>query len=345
MAIYRIISLYLGLWWVLGCQAPAEERILARKSENAFVDTNVLPLQEDAIMSDASIYGDLPDSVVAELKLMDSLLLLSDAKIKKIAAEKESLETAYWLDIAALDTVSLEHWEDLKSGHFKQQQLSFDNVQSIYQSNFKQVKQLLATQGIYSFDIDLYLRAFKEEGRLELWAKPKTKKHYTLITSYPFYKGTSRLGPKRRQGDHQVPEGIYYIDYFNPESTFKISLRLNYPNAADKIRNAKEADLGGAICIHGTDASIGCLAITDLRIPNVYILATEAKDKGQQEIPIHIFPTRLTLENMEALNNRFADNKEFRDLWASMAPIYTYFEKNQALPNIEITAKGIYSLK
>jgi murein L,D-transpeptidase YafK len=152
------------------------------------------------------------------------------------------------------------------------------------------------------------------------------------------------LGPKQRQGDHQVPEGIYAIDYFNPESLFSISLCLNYPNAADAIRNKRETDLGAAICIHGNEASVGCLAITDLRIPTVYILAVEAKDKGQDQIPIHIFPARLTNEKLEELESLYVGNTDFIRLWSSMKPLYAYFEKKQQLPIVKTTSKGFYKI-
>lgn len=345
---YLILSFYLTLVLTAACQSSSRNAIKNEEERLSNIDS-ILEVNEGAVLvtdySDASIYGDLPDSVIAEIKLMDSLLGEADEMILESAAKAEALKKKYLQHVKALDTVSLKDWKDIPNRAFKRQQLSFENVQKVYDDNAKHVQQLLSLQGIHSFNIDLYLRAFKEEGILELWAKAKGEKQYRLITTYPFFQGISRLGPKQRQGDHQVPEGVYAIDYFNPQSLFNISMCLNYPNAADAIRNGRETDIGGAICIHGNEASVGCLAITDLRIPNVYILATEAKDKGQIKIPIHIFPARFKHGKLEQLERLYVDHPDFIRLWRSMKPLYTYFEKEQQLPMVKTTSKGFYKVE
>lgn len=343
-----ILSFFLTLILMAACQPYSEVSIQKELKPLSNIDS-ILEANEGAVPivdgSEKSIYGDLPDSVIAEIKLMDSLIGAADEDIQTAIAMELALEKKYLEEVQALDTVSLADWEYLPTKAFKKQQLSFENVQKTYDSNFKQVQQLLSLKGIHSFNIDFYLRAFKEESILELWVKPKDEKQYTLLTSYHFFQGISKPGPKQRRGDHQVPEGIYAIDYFNPESLFRISLCLNYPNAADVIRNPQETDLGDAICIHGNEVSVGCLAITDLRIPNVYILAVEARDKGQKQIPIHIFPARLTDKNLEELETLYAGNPDFIRLWKSMKPLYTYFEKEQKLPTIKTSSKGFYKIE
>lgn len=342
-----ILSFSLTLFLMAACQSYSDVTTQNEFNNLSNIDS-ILSTNEGAIpikdASEKSIYGDLPDSVIAEIKLMDSLIRMADENILIAAAEELALEKKYLEEIKVLDTVSLAKWNYLPAKAFKKQQLSFENVQKTYDSNLKQVQQLLSLKGIHSFDLDFYLRAFKEESILELWVKPKDKTEYILISSYHFFQGISRLGPKERQGDHQVPEGIYAIDYFNPQSLFNISLCINYPNAADAIRNAGERDMGSAICIHGNEASVGCLAITDLRIPNVYILGVEAIDKGQKQIPIHIFPARLTNEKLAELEKRYAGNTDCINLWRSLQPLYTYFEKEQQLPTITTTSKGFYKV-
>jgi hypothetical protein len=101
------------------------------------------------------------------------------------------------------------------------------------------------------------------------------------------------LGPKRKQGDNQTPEGFYAISYFNPRSDFHLSLHIDYPNRRDRAAGADGVKLGGDIFIHGGCLSEGCLAITDEGIRELYWLAVEARSVGQRRIPVHIFPARL----------------------------------------------------
>lgn len=346
---YTIFSFYLSLVFVSACQISTNNSTKDETKDHLSTVVNsskdeINDTTEQDLNSDKEIYGDLPDSVIAELKIMDSLLLETDEEVRRFAEEDAALEALYWKQVATVDTISLSTWNALPARTFKQEQLRFKNVQTVYNSNLKYVQQLLISKGIHSFEIDLYFRAFKEEATLEVWAKSKKEHQYTFIIDYPFYQGISTLGPKKRQGDHQVPEGCYFIDYFNPESTFKISLRLNYPNPADAIRNAKEANMGGAICIHGNEASVGCLAITDLRIPNVYILALEAKDNSLAEVPIHVFPARLTTEKLQELKASYQGNVEYISLWESMEPLYAYFEKKHQLPIVKTTKEGFYEI-
>lgn len=314
--------------------------VITEKGNKSLIDT--------FITDESNIYGDWPDSVLAEFKIMDSLLLELDKTVvlseKEEALQQEMMDSIYQADIAALEPVNLGAWEKKTTGNFKQRQLSFERVATLYEEDANYVKKLLTSKGIHSFDINFYLRAFKEEGLMELWAKDKRQKLYQQLATYPFYQGRSNLGPKKRQGDLQVPEGFYHIDYFNPESSYKVSLRVNYPNAVDQIRNAEELDIGGSICIHGHTISVGCLAITDNRIPTVYILAVEAMDKGQLQIPIHIFPMRLSDSNLEQLKANWKEQPDYIELWESMKPAYDYFELTKRLPRIQTTKDGLYEV-
>lgn len=123
------------------------------------------------------------------------------------------------------------------------------------------------------------LIGLKEEKVLELYASDSKANPERLIRSYPILAASGGPGPKLRQGDGQVPEGIYRIDTFNPDSLFHVSMRVNYPNADDKARARKDGrtDLGGDIFIHGSAASIGCLAVGDEAAEELFVLAALAK--------------------------------------------------------------------
>ena len=182
----------------------------------------------------------------------------------------------------------------------------------------------------------LYIRVFKEEKLLETWGyNPKTQK-YTLVRSYKIAAASGTVGPKRELGDGQVPEGFYRVSAFNPQSNFHLSLRVNYPNQADHKFTA--ADPGGDIYIHGNRVSIGCMAMTDDKIKEIYLLALAAKSNP---IPVHIFPAKLTAPNLSRL---IARHPAHAGLWKSMKPMFDEFEKHRRVPAVRIEKNGRYSL-
>ena len=131
---------------------------------------------------------------------------------------------------------------------------------------------------------------FKQERELELWVLPANGDRFELLRTYEICKLAGMLGPKRKQGDRQVPEGFYAIDLFNPVSAYHLSLRINYPNHRDRLV-AKSGKLGGDIFIHGGCKSVGCIAITDDAIEELYWIAVQARGRHQRSIPVHIFPS------------------------------------------------------
>jgi hypothetical protein len=114
----------------------------------------------------------------------------------------------------------------------------------------------------------------KEEKRLEVYAAGKDDK-FRFIRSYPILAASGHAGPKLREGDSQVPEGLYRIESLNPNSRFHLALRVDYPNAADRERakEEKRTNLGGDIMIHGNAVSIGCLAMGDRAAEDLFVLA------------------------------------------------------------------------
>ena len=120
------------------------------------------------------------------------------------------------------------------------------------------------------------LVGLKHEKILEVWACGQENR-LSLIRTYPILAASGRLGPKLKEGDRQVPEGLYKIKSLNPNSMFHLSLRINYPNEFDRqqAKHENRTNLGGDIMIHGSNASIGCLAMGDKTAEDLFILATE----------------------------------------------------------------------
>lgn len=206
-------------------------------------------------------------------------------------------------------------------------------MKTAYNEKETVVKDLLGKQGIGD-RYEIFLRAFKRERTLEVWVKGKDTPEYKLLITYPFCTSSGELGPKRREGDLQIPEGVYKINHFNPYSNFYLSLGVNYPNASDRILGDKERP-GGAIYIHGNCVSIGCIPITDEKIKELYILAVESRNAGQAEIPVHIFPGK----EIKELIVEFPEHGAF---WRNLQIVYEDFEQTKKLRTAFVRASGEY---
>ena len=191
--------------------------------------------------------------------------------------------------------------------------------------------------------MNLFIRAFKKEAQLEVWANSPKQETFQLIKTYAICASSGTLGPKRKQSDGQVPEGFYEIDRFNPSSNFYLSLGVSYPNASDKILGDK-GNLGGDIFIHGNCVTIGCMPLTDDKIKEVYLMALEARSGGQQKISVHIFPCRMNETEMKTLETKYAGNPKFISFWRNIQTGYEYFEKNKFPPHISVTVSGEYAI-
>ncbi|MBR9988588.1 MAG: L,D-transpeptidase family protein [Gemmatimonadetes bacterium] len=188
---------------------------------------------------------------------------------------------------------------------------------------------------------EVFVRVFKRDRELEVWVRSVDSSRFQLLKTYGICAAAGKPGPKRRQGDEQVPEGFYHIDLFNPNSNYHLSMRVNYPNASDRAANPG-GRLGGDIYIHGDCVSAGCLAMTDEGIEELYWLGIEAHAMGQSQIPIHIFPARLDAAGMKQMKDVFADQPDLLKFWKTLQPGYEYFEKNQRLPQVMVDAGGTY---
>lgn len=169
---------------------------------------------------------------------------------------------------------------------------------------------------------EVVLLATKEEKELELWARNEGE--FTFIRRYPISKASGQAGPKLREGDKQVPEGIYRITHLNPNSLFHLSMRLDYPNSYDLMRAEKEGrtNLGGDIYIHGKAQSTGCLAVGDIAVEELFVLINQVgTDRASVVIAPHD-PRRAPLDG-------FADNlpRWAVELYADISREFAKFPK------------------
>ena len=211
-----------------------------------------------------------------------------------------------------------------------------DRVREVRVRRADDVKALVQAVGLtYPVD-EVYLRAFKEERELEVWAGKKGKP-LSLVKRYPFCAASGELGPKRKEGDLQVPEGLYEVPEFNPTSNFHLSMKVSYPNASDRLRSDK-AHPGGLIYLHGNCASIGCIAIEDGPIEEVYLLALDARVRP---IRFDIFPRRLTDDAVAAQKD--SPNAGF---WSELKPAFDAFETSKRPARFTVDGKtGAYRIR
>ena len=229
----------------------------------------------------------------------------------------------------------------VKTLPFKTSQLKNIRVKDAYDSKWPKLKGELKALKINETSYDIYLRAFKQEKKVEVWLKNHEDTTFSLFKTYDICTSSGELGPKRKEGDGQVPEGFYTIDLFNPISNYYLSMRVSYPNTSDAIlKTSKNA--GGAIMIHGNCVTIGCIPMTDDKIKELYILCLEAKNRNKV-IKVDIFPAKLTTENLKLLGANYSIDKI--TFWNSLKPAYDYFEKNHQTRKVFVNAKGSYYFK
>ena len=188
----------------------------------------------------------------------------------------------------------------------------------------------------------VFIRSFKYEGQLEVWVKNESKEKYKLFRTYKVCLQSGAMGPKRMQGDYQVPEGFYDINEFNPNSAYHLALGLNYPNASDKILSDPERP-GNGIYIHGSCVSVGCIPVNNNDIEEIYVIAAAAKASGEEFIPVHIFPIRYNNKSSLAfLDNYLQNNPSLHKFALELKSAYDKFEATKEVPIMLIDPKGDY---
>ncbi len=173
----------------------------------------------------------------------------------------------------------------------------------------------------------IYIRIFKESKELEVWVERGER--FKLFKKYPIARFSGGLGPKTREGDLQAPEGFYAVtaEHMNPWSNFHLAFNIGYPNEYDLLRGAT----GGAIMVHGKKDSVGCFAMTDPAIEEIYTIADYALSSGQLSFPVHIFPFRMTVANL--MHHTRSPHLPF---WRNLLRGYTLFELTRLPPTVSL---------
>jgi murein L,D-transpeptidase YafK len=229
----------------------------------------------------------------------------------------------------------------LETDLFLAHQLSFPRVTDARATTDEALRYRFLEKGLEYPASEIFIRVFKHERTLELWARSDADAEFTLVTAYPVCALPGQLGPKQRMGDLQVPEGFYFIDQFNPVSAYHLSLRVDYPNLADRMRRQPIA-LGGDIFIHGGCETVGCVPIEDHNIRELYWVAAQARDAGQRVIPVHIFPARLDPDRLDWLEETFRPDPELLAFWHNLAEGYAWFEETRQVPWVTVAEDGRY---
>jgi murein L,D-transpeptidase YafK len=176
----------------------------------------------------------------------------------------------------------------------------------------------------------IMVRIFKAEAELEVWMKAGER--FELLAIYPICNWAGTLGPKLSEGDMQSPEGLYFIGrrQLHSSTRWRRSLDIGYPNAFDRVH----ARTGSSILVHGGCTSTGCFAMTDQVMDQIFRLSRAALLKGRERIAVHIFPFRMTPENMAA-----HAASPWQGFWANLKEAYDLFERTRLPPAVKVCAR------
>lgn len=176
----------------------------------------------------------------------------------------------------------------------------------------------------------IFIRIFKEESELEVWVKQD--KQYSLFKTYPICYYSGFLGPKLKEGDKQSPEGFYFVkpNQMKPDSTYHLAFNIGFPNTYDRAHGRT----GSYLMVHGNCVSIGCYAMTDKGIEEIYMHADAALKAGQPFFRVHIFPFRMTEENMQKHKA-----SKWIEFWQNLKEGYDSFETHKIPPNVKVKNK------
>ncbi|HEY3623649.1 MAG TPA: murein L,D-transpeptidase family protein [Roseiarcus sp.] len=175
------------------------------------------------------------------------------------------------------------------------------------------------------------IRTYKKEAELEIW-KMKSNGEYALLKTYPMCRWSGQLGPKKREGDMQVPEGFYSIapGQMNPNSHYYLAFNVGYPNAYDRAYGRT----GGNVMVHGVCSSAGCFSMTDEQVADIYAIARDSFRGGQREIQLQSYPFHMTAENMAKF--RLDPNIDF---WKNLKDGSDHFEVTKNEPSVLVCGK------
>jgi len=222
---------------------------------------------------------------------------------------------------------------------FLKQQLKYPKVKQSYNEKWTAISKNLKTQGVDSANYKVLIRIFKEEKLMEVWLKSKNADKYVHYGNYDICRSSGDIGPKRKEGDMQVPEGFYKVNFFNAFSDYYLGMQINYPNQSDLMLGKRP--YGGQIMIHGNCVTIGCIPITDDKIKEVYLLCLFSKGAGN-EVAVDGYPFKLDSKKLEEAKKNY--DKTLIDFWKNLKIVYDYFEQKHLLPVISVDKNGLYKI-
>lgn len=189
--------------------------------------------------------------------------------------------------------------------------------------------QELSKQGL-SLNSPIFIRIFKASRELEVWVK--NSERFELFKTYKVCSFSGLFGPKTKINDLQSPEGFYHVapDQLNPSSQYHLAFNLGYPNPYDQAHGRT----GSALMVHGDCVSIGCYAVTDEKMEEIYTIADAAFRGGQPFFRVHIFPFRMTRKNM-----KMHKRSEWYRFWKNLKQGYDIFETDRKPPNVIVKNK------
>ncbi len=192
------------------------------------------------------------------------------------------------------------------------------------------MRQKLASMNL-SMSSPIMMRIFKQEAVMEVW-KANAQDRYQLVATYPICAWSGQLGPKKKEGDRQAPEGFYTITpaQMNPNSNYYLSFDMGYPNKYDRAYGRT----GRNLMIHGACSSSGCYSISDAAVLQVYAFARDAFKAGQKSFQIQAYPFRMTAENMAKHRS-----SEYFEFWKNLKVGYDYFEITHRPPEVDVCNK------
>lgn len=203
---------------------------------------------------------------------------------------------------------------------------STPRVESLMAKTKEKIEQELRDKG-FAVGQPVFVRIFKLPGILELWMNKGRK--FELFKSYKICSYSGYPGPKVNEGDWQSPEGFYSVSaqQMKPNSQFHLAFDIGYPNDFDASKNRS----GNLIMVHGDCQSVGCFAMTNNRIEEIYLLAHAALLKGQERFSVHIFPFPLTPQNLR----KFAASPWIK-FWKNLEAGFTAFEQSKQVPEVAV---------
>ncbi len=199
-------------------------------------------------------------------------------------------------------------------------------------ANLQQRRTPDVTRSLKAKDFQLgdpvFIRVIKETSELELWLQSSADQSFRLYQSYHIARWSGTLGPKLQEGDGQAPEGFYDVNAarMNPQSLYHLAFNIGYPNRYDMAHQRT----GSFIMVHGKEVSIGCFAMTDPVMEEIYLICHAALTNGQASFAVHCYPFRMTAERLAQAEG------EWLEFWHNLKQGWDAFEQEHRPPSWDV---------